>query len=179
MWVDAQTLRELELFSGPEGGQSIFETFKRTLTRGGERRLRQRFEKPLQSREEIEAMQQTLKFLLNEPESWQPALSGRQERLIEEYFFSGLETVSSGWRPLALLQGLKQTFVYKHFDEIEAGCLETWHGLRDLHALWQSRRERSKPRLLERIWQQMADIFADLRLQPLWQPRAGLSFSDV
>ncbi|HEY9840528.1 MAG: hypothetical protein ACAI44_38605 [Candidatus Sericytochromatia bacterium] len=34
MRVDAQTLRELELFSGPDGGQSIFEAFKRTLTRG-------------------------------------------------------------------------------------------------------------------------------------------------
>lgn len=179
MQLDAQTLRELELFVGPEGGPSLFELLKRTLTRGGERRLRHRFEHPLTSLSEIQAVQETLKFLLAEPEGWQPALSGRQERLIEEYFFSGIEVVSSGWRPLAFVLGLKQAFIHHHFAEIEGGCLETWHALRDMHQLWRMQRERPKPLLLEQIWQQFEPIFTDQRLEPLWRPKTGLRFTDI
>ncbi|PIQ23762.1 hypothetical protein COW36_20500 [bacterium (Candidatus Blackallbacteria) CG17_big_fil_post_rev_8_21_14_2_50_48_46] len=179
MRIDAQTLRELELFEGPEGGTSIFDGFIRTLTKGGERRLRKRFENPLKTLDEILTVQQTLRFLRHEPEAWLPSLSGRQERLIEEYLFSGIETVSSGWRALAAIQGLKQTFIYRHFDQIEVGCQETWRCLRDFHQLWQRHRPREKTPLLEKIWGQAEILFSDQQLQAVWKPKPSLSFGDI
>lgn len=179
MKVDAQTLRELELFIAPEGGSSLFEHFKRTLTQGGERRLRQRFEHPLSGLDEILRVQETLCFLADSAESWQPALSGRQEQLIEAYFLSGIEPVSSGWGPALLAQGLIQTLVHRNFAPIEQGCLETWRALKDLHGFWRSRRGHEMPALLAAIWDELGSCFAAEQLAPLWRPRGGLGFGEI
>lgn len=180
MEIDAQTLRELQIFEA--SGQTrqsrpLFELFEYCLTTGGARRLRARFEQPLQSLTEIQAVQDSLRFLLQEKEGWMPALSGRQERVIENYFFSGLETVRSPLPPLAWAQGLKHSLWYRSFREIEGGVRETLAFLRDLYTLWQRQQARDKPGLLQRIWRELDELFADQQLQ-LWLRRGGdLSFT--
>lgn len=179
MRVDAQTLRELGLFSAAEDGTPLFESFRRTLTQGGDRRLRHRFEHPLDDLGEIRKVQDALRELMRSPLDWQPALSGQQERQIEAYFLSGIEVISAGWRPLAFVQGLRQTFVNRHFAPLEAGVHACWRALRDLRELWLRQRTCPKPALLAGIWEQLEEAFAHRALQPLWRSRPGLSFSDI
>jgi ABC-type multidrug transport system ATPase subunit len=67
MQVDAQTLRDLEVFEAPGGVPSLFDLLDHTRTRGGRTRLRQRFARPLASPASIRETQAAVAFARAHP----------------------------------------------------------------------------------------------------------------
>jgi DNA mismatch repair protein MutS len=63
MPLDAQTLRDLEVFQGTADGPSLFDFLDRTTTHDGRRRLQHRFKHPLTEPDEIVTTQNILRFL--------------------------------------------------------------------------------------------------------------------
>jgi len=62
--LDAQTLKDLEIFSAQNQGASLFEFCNLTQTEGGAKVLRQRMERPWSKPQRIQATQQAIAFIL-------------------------------------------------------------------------------------------------------------------
>jgi len=67
MKLDAQTVKDLEIFQASISGTSIFELFDRTVTRDGRQKLHDRFGSPCSNTAEIRNEQDIVKFFLRLP----------------------------------------------------------------------------------------------------------------
>lgn len=63
MLVDAQTLKDLEVFEGQDGGLGLVRLIDRTKTRGGEAALRRRMLQPKSTTADIAAVQSSIRFV--------------------------------------------------------------------------------------------------------------------
>jgi DNA mismatch repair protein MutS len=63
MLLDAQTLRDLEIFKSETGGQSLFDWCNATRNQKGAKVLKARMQRPFSSRERIKATQASIQYL--------------------------------------------------------------------------------------------------------------------
>jgi DNA mismatch repair ATPase MutS len=88
MRLDAHTLRDLDLLHPVESQKSIFEWARFTRTRGGEQRLRARFQNPPDGLDAIRATQDAVRFLMEHAERFDTLLDGSNWLSIERYLRS-------------------------------------------------------------------------------------------
>jgi DNA mismatch repair protein MutS len=67
MQIDAQTLRDLEIFRTDDGVPALFDRLDRTVTRGGREALRRRFQRALADASSIQSVQDAISFLMQHP----------------------------------------------------------------------------------------------------------------
>ena len=103
----------------------------------------------------------------------------RQERVMENYFFSGIETITHTLLPIAYLEGLQHTFFYGTFREIEAGCTETLQFIRNVYHLYQRHQQVLKPYFLEDLWKRMDTFFEHKDIKHMMNTRYRLTFSNI
>jgi DNA mismatch repair ATPase MutS len=95
MTIDYQTLSELEILR-PEGmGMSVFEIVDRTLTAGGRDLLKSKFKHPPAEKADIENIQETVKFILENRKDFDLAGFVKIMDRVEKYYYSKVDPVVS------------------------------------------------------------------------------------
>ncbi|MGI9181470.1 MAG: MutS-related protein [Longimicrobiaceae bacterium] len=136
MKIDAQTLRDLEIFDTAEAGQSVFDLLNHTRTSGGRSKLVQRFRNPLASAEEIGEVQAALRFILAQPQLFAGVIDEQQIREVDKYLGSNFAPIGSSNPVTAAAES--RWYQLRHPDEftaIRSGVERTLQFLRGLQTL--------------------------------------------
>ncbi|HEV2131968.1 MAG TPA: ATP-binding cassette domain-containing protein, partial [Longimicrobiaceae bacterium] len=135
MKIDAQTLRDLEIFETADAGRSVFDLLNHTRTSGGRSKLVQRFRNPLAGAEEIAEVQAALRFILAQPQLF-AAIDEQQIREVGKYLGSNFAPITSSNPVTAAAES--RWYQLRHPDEftaIRAGVERTLEFLRGLQSL--------------------------------------------
>lgn len=92
MEIDKTTLGDLSVFDHNEEF-SIFNKLDLTLTAGGREKLRYVFSKPLTSIEEVIGVQDTLRIIIKNKESWPKAISNGTILMVQKFYDSNIDTI--------------------------------------------------------------------------------------
>jgi len=115
MKIDHQTLKELELFNYESHGSGIFDLLDECTTPGGQYKLKQNFKKPYGTIQEINKIQDVLKYILSLPETWQLPVDVKLMDLLDVYYFSKSKP-SIGKNIFARsFENISYRFLYKDF----------------------------------------------------------------
>ena len=144
MTIDYQTLSELELLR-PEGiGMSVFEVVDRTITAGGKDMLKSKFKHPLKEKQDIEKVQELIKYILLNREDFD--LSGFVKIMdrVEQYYYSKVDPVVSNNKIGMWLEGIVYQIRSKSFKKtIRHGTGNAIHLVQliyELYALFQTKK---------------------------------------
>lgn len=132
--VDAQTLRDLDLFATERNPAGVFEWLDTTRTRGGRAMLRALLRHPRARVEEIRSVQETLAFLSEPGQRARVDVRATDRRLrtVANYLESYVSILPGRLDPAYLIRALWTMMSYrKYFEQISAG-------VRNLHRLLQS-----------------------------------------
>lgn len=161
MRVDAQTLRDLEIFEAPDAGQSIFELLNHTRTGGGRSRLMHRFRNPLGAAEEIAAVQEALRFILARPQLFAAVLDEPLIREVDRYLGSNFAPLGSSNAVAAAAESRWYRLRHpREFEAISAGVVRTLGFLRGLQTLSASVAAAQPPAPLAAITGRIAELLA-------------------
>lgn len=95
MFIDSHTLRDLEIFQSPSGGSCVFDKINFTATSGGKQKLKQFLTKPCETLEQVQSVQETVTFLINNFNSLSFPFNDLQLKSLEAYLGSNIEPVRS------------------------------------------------------------------------------------
>jgi len=95
MFIDKQTLSDLDIFKADEAGWSVFDIINKTKTSGGKYRLREKLLHPPETIENLKIQQDTIGFFANNFHSYLLPYSNQQMKLLEVYFSSNIETIKN------------------------------------------------------------------------------------
>ncbi|MGQ0814886.1 MAG: MutS-related protein [Gemmatimonadota bacterium] len=98
MIIDEQTFRDLEIFKGREGRPSLFQLLDRCKTHGGEASLRRRFLQPKSDATSIRAVQDSVRYIIDNPELFDGIPSQYSVSGFENYFYRSLTAPVTGQR---------------------------------------------------------------------------------
>ncbi len=123
--IDEQTSADLEIFES-SGGQSLFEFCNLTQTKGGERILRQRMEKPWAQAARIQATQQALGFIIERREQFRCLPTRFAAGGVESYLQAALPFASKNNRIEFTVEALSIWFNEEsHYHSIAKGVVLT------------------------------------------------------
>jgi DNA mismatch repair protein MutS len=165
MEIDLQTLKELELFSFDSHGTSIFELVDECSTPGGQYKLKQNFKKPYKNLNQINQVQDGLKYILSLPQIWELPVDTKLMDLLDVYYFSK-SNPSLGKNIFArFIESISYRFFYKDFKSTFIdGTRYVIHFLK-LISIFQLKQDKSKmPVALRDIFIQIEDT---LGLEPV------------
>lgn len=149
MRVDPQTLQDLRILRWHGEEATIFDWANRTRTRGGERRLRARFERPLVDAAELRGTQGAVRFLAEHAELSEKLLRGSDWLALERYVDSAYAVLAHPNRWILLLDTwwlrLRSRDV---LDQIRSGLMVTQLLLRTADRLLGELEELDPPPLL-------------------------------
>ncbi|MEO6455306.1 MAG: DNA mismatch repair protein MutS [Ginsengibacter sp.] len=92
MEIDKTTLKDLSVFDHDEEF-SIFQKLDFTLTAGGKEKLRYIFSKPLNTPEEINDIQHTLKLIIKNKEAWPQTVSNGTMIMVQQFYQGNIDTI--------------------------------------------------------------------------------------
>ena len=133
MQNDKTTLKDLSFFTPGEGG--IFHLLDHAHTQAGRDMLRKHIQQPPGTVEELQALQDAVRFLAAHPDAWTSAISNGTLVLLEKFFESADHTTSP---PSAFTLALSTTlqrllnrneysftqFSISHLSDLVTGCQE-------------------------------------------------------
>lgn len=90
MQLDAQTLKDLEIFKSETGGSSLFDFCNFTRNKKGSKVLQRRMEKPWSDSVAIRNTQQAITFIISHRQSFDPLPSYVTTETVENYFYGVL-----------------------------------------------------------------------------------------
>lgn len=126
LFVDEQTLADLEIFAAQGGAPSLLDLLDRTRTVGGSRVLRARFQRPLGSLEGIRAVQDALRHITSHRPPFNLLPGEGMLAGVELYLQSNLSLVGSGSRLGALFEALEVRLAdYKEYRQTVIGVRRT------------------------------------------------------
>ena len=132
MYVDAQTLRDLEIFDGRDGRPSIFKWLDTTKTDRGSRRLRQRFRQPSSDPCEIRATHDAIRTIISNREAFRQIPSQYLISGFENYYHWRVTAPASG-RGVAFLIDASQIRVdYRQYIQVSTGVRQAAYMVRAL-----------------------------------------------
>jgi DNA mismatch repair ATPase MutS len=111
--IDQQTLRELEIISSSDSGQSLLDRLDFTRTRRGRMKLKEKLLHYCTSIEEIKEVQQCLQYLLKDLENWEFALHEEEIFHLESYFYSNISPIFSTTKLDTLIQISRYRIFYR------------------------------------------------------------------
>jgi DNA mismatch repair protein MutS len=124
--VDAQTFRELEVFSTAGGAPSLFDILNRARTAGGRDALLRRFRQPLSSSSEIGEVQDALRFILHNHATFDLLPGDGQLKTVQNYLRANFTITSSSGLRLALESYWIQLRYPDIYREARSGVLATF-----------------------------------------------------
>ena len=144
MTIDYQTLSELELLR-PEGiGMSVFEVVDRTITAGGKDMLKSKFKHPLKEKQDIEKVQELIKYILLNREDFDLSRFVKIMDRVEQYYYSKVDPVVSNNKIGMWLEGIVYQIRSKSFNKtIRHGTGNAIHLVQliyELYALFQTKK---------------------------------------
>ncbi len=178
MTIDYQTLSELELLR-PEGiGMSVFEVVDRTLTAGGKDMLKSKFKHPLKEKQDIEEVQELIKYILLNREDFD--LSGFVKIMdrVEQYYYSKVDPVVSNNKIGMWLEGIVYQIRSKNFKKtIRHGTGNAIHLVQLIYELYALLQTKQLPAYLKSLFGELNLIFQAVPFQQLLARGRKHSFS--
>ncbi len=136
LFVDDQTLADLEIFAAQGGAPSLFDLLNRTRTVGGTRVLRARFRRPPATHEGIRAVQDSLRHIARHRPPFNLLPGEVMLAGVELYLQSNLSLVMTRSRVGALLEALEVRLAdFKEYRETVMGVRRTARMIRTLARL--------------------------------------------
>lgn len=183
MIIDYQTLNDLEIFRVAEDGASLFDTLDKTTTAGGKYLLRQKYQNPLSSKEQICATQQTVAFLSERLHQWQFPFSDSSLKSIDNYITSNINPVKPT-TPLSLfLQGINCYFLDREaFRYLKESIVEIAGFTNHFVDFFESKNPVEFPKHLQNLFQNIKSISTAkpiAQLTGIIQKRQRLSFTSI
>lgn len=118
LFIDLQTFRELDIFGSNGVGKNLFDMINHCSTNGGEDKLKRLFKRPKNEINEIESIQNTVKFFSKNLNDWNLPVTKEQMNVVEVYFFSKPGPLSSNNIFLKFLEGVWLKFSHKSYNEV-------------------------------------------------------------
>ena len=98
MALDSMTLRDLEIFEGQSGRQSLYALINRTRTRGGARALSERMRRPFATASGILRVQESLRFIRANRNAFKRLPTEMTIAGVQRYIHSGLPLIDAANR---------------------------------------------------------------------------------
>ena len=98
MFIDKQTLKDLEIFKSDENTTTVFDFIDKTKTAGGSYRLREKFLNPPGTIKDLEIQQEVIRYFTDTEYSGNFILpfNSNHMRSFEEYLFSNINVIENG-----------------------------------------------------------------------------------
>lgn len=95
MHIDSHTLKDMEIFKTEDKGISVFDFLFKTQTKGGQFRLREKFNHPPANLQSVMEHQEAIAFLLKNIRLFYLPYNDHQMKSLEEYIYSNIEVVNN------------------------------------------------------------------------------------
>jgi DNA mismatch repair ATPase MutS len=160
MQTDQQTLKDLEIFHASDNGLSVFETLDRTITKGGKNRLNERFKQPLNSLEQINETQETVKYLAEHLQQWRFPVSDQKLQSLDRYTSSNIDPIEARSKSASLPDTIMFYFSDKDaFNYLKESIAEVSEIVESFTKLFRQNAGNNLPALLY-AWQREIYTFA-------------------
>src|SRR5512146_2586207 len=134
--MDAQTLRDLEIFDGLEGRPGWFRLFDRARSRGGANVLRARFLAPMSDATRIREVQTSLRFILDHLDLFDRMPGQYALAAYDHYFHGRLPPPVHGNAIGATVDAVQLLLEsYPDYTQIARGVRQTVHTIRTLRQI--------------------------------------------
>lgn len=153
MQVDKQTYKDLDIFRGNIDGVSIFEMINKTVTKGGENCLRNKFLNPLSCIDQIVDIQESVSFLTEHLDQWKFPFTENEMISLQNYVSCNIDPLTSNSNSSFLFSGIKFYLIDRHaYIYLKDSIIEiSQYLIRFLEAL-QKLNNQSYPKLLHQIF---------------------------
>ena len=168
MQIDAQTLKDLEVFEAPGGATSLFQLLDRTRTLGGRSRLRKRFQKPFADAASILDTQFSVEFAARNPGLFAEMPDEERLRELDAYLHAHHAPVharSDAWLAARALWARMRD--PRMFEAVENGVEAATSLLRAVRAVAVGLRERGAPGPLGRIAARLDELTGSEEMEVL------------
>jgi DNA mismatch repair protein MutS len=164
--IDGQTLRELEVFSAAGGAPSLFDILNRTHTPGGREALLRRFRRPFPSATDITAVQDTLRFILDNRAAFDWLPSPDQILRTQTYLNANFTAARSSGQGLTIESYWIHLRYRDIYNEARAGVDSTFEFLQQHERFFEALQSLTLPPLLYDLLFEMRAFAAREELTP-------------